>query len=316
MQIEFFAPLGRAWGRTKEILFRPFMLETWLVMGFAAWLANLFHGGSFGVNGNFHRGGHHPSIAFHHFGAALGRFMDKVAASPGTLMLLVFGGLLVLMIAVALLWVSSRAKLVFLDNAVTGNARIVEPWKRLGPLGDSLFLWRLAFGLISVLTMALLAAGAVGLGVLGAAGMPGFIHRGILFFVFLGIAVMLAAILLLFIRLWVESFIIPVMYRFNLSVLGAWKAFLPWLQEYAGAFVVYNLFVILLAVVAGMCIVALGLMTCCIGWLILALPYVGTVILLPVWITYRLLGPIFLEQLNPDFAIIAAHDREATRAES
>jgi hypothetical protein len=229
--------------------------------------------------------------------------MEKLSANPGMVMLVVLGGILVLMIAVGLLWVSSRAKLVFLDNAVTGRAKVIEPWKRLGALGDSLFLWRLGFGFASIITMALLVAGAVGLGILGAAGMPGFIHRGILFFAFLGAVLALAAIVLFFIRLWVESFIIPVMYRFNLSVLEAWKVFIPWLQQYAGVFIVYNLFVIILAVAFGICVVVVGLLTCCVGWLVLALPYVGTVILLPVWVTYRLLGPVFLEQLSPDFSL-------------
>ncbi len=304
MNIEFFTPLGRAWERTKNMLFHPFRLETWLVMGFAAWLANIFHGGMLGLKGDLH-GPNRPAIIWHHFGSAVNWFRDRVSATPGTVMLVVFGGILAAMIALALLRISSRAKFVFLDNAATGTARIVEPWKRLGALGDSLFVWRLIFGLVSIVAMGLLAAGAVGLGVLGAAGMPGFIHRGIPFLIPLGIVIVFAGVVLLFIRLWVESFIIPIMYRFNLSVLAAWRAFLPWFQEYMGAFLVYDLFVILLAIVIGICVVAVGLMTCCIGWIILIFPYIGTVILLPVWTTYRLLGPMFLEQLSPDFTIVA-----------
>ena len=59
-------------------------------------------------------------------------------------------GLVVLLL---FLWLSSRGKFIFLDDVVSGQARIVEPWNRFKRLGDSLFLWRAAF----VLACSLLA---------------------------------------------------------------------------------------------------------------------------------------------------------------
>ena len=41
MNIQFFEPLTRAWERMKHILWRPFDLAKWLVLGFSAWLAGL-----------------------------------------------------------------------------------------------------------------------------------------------------------------------------------------------------------------------------------------------------------------------------------
>jgi hypothetical protein len=44
-KIEIFKPFGEAFDLMKRILFQPFDLKKWLVIGFAAWLANLGSGG-------------------------------------------------------------------------------------------------------------------------------------------------------------------------------------------------------------------------------------------------------------------------------
>ncbi len=44
-KIEIFKPFGEAFELTKKILFQPFDLKKWFVIGFAAWLANLGVGG-------------------------------------------------------------------------------------------------------------------------------------------------------------------------------------------------------------------------------------------------------------------------------
>jgi hypothetical protein len=56
-----------------------------------------------------------------------------------------------------------------------------------------------------------------------------------------------------------------------------------------------------LFLLGGLGVVAVSLATCCIGFLILALPYVGVVLLLPLHVTYRLLGPEFIAQFDPRF---------------
>jgi hypothetical protein len=65
--------------------------------------------------------------------------------------------------------------------------------------------------------------------------------------------------------------------------------------------VLYGLFVLMLAVVFAMFFSVFCLMTCCIA----ALPYVGTVLLLPVWVAYRLLSLEFLAQFHPSFNLFA-----------
>src|SRR5438132_13219662 len=44
-KIEIFKPFGEAFELMKRILFQPFDVKKWFVIGFAAWLANLGSGG-------------------------------------------------------------------------------------------------------------------------------------------------------------------------------------------------------------------------------------------------------------------------------
>ena len=61
MPISMFDPLDQAFRRTKWILFQPFDLAKWFILGFCAWLAYLGEGyanfnfnapGNFGNNGS------------------------------------------------------------------------------------------------------------------------------------------------------------------------------------------------------------------------------------------------------------------------
>jgi uncharacterized membrane protein YccF (DUF307 family) len=48
-------------------------------------------------------------------------------------------------------------------------------------------------------------------------------------------------------------------------------------------------------------VVAAGLATCCVGWILLAIPYISTVVTLPAWYTYRAYSLEFLAQLGPEY---------------
>jgi hypothetical protein len=305
MNIAFFEPLNSAWERMKHILWQPFNLAKWLVLGFSAWLAGLADGAGGGgwkwmADENDFPGRydlHTNGDAFRNAGEAL--FLLPIIF----VVILAVAAILLL-----ILWLSSRAKFIYLDNVIHNRAQIVEPWHRFRDLGNSLFLWRVAFivgfGLVALLLLLLFFAPAAtfsfsdALAGLSYAAM-GF---GVLILIVIGI---LAA----YVALFLEGFVIPIMYKFDLKATEAWRYFLPWLKARPLPFVLYGLFVLALGFCAVVLFGLVCLLTCC----IVALPYVGTVILLPIWVTYRLFSVEFLAQFDPgfDFFISAEIEIEA-----
>ena len=201
-------------------------------------------------------------------------------------------------VALLLLWVSSRAKFVYLENVVTGRAAIGEPWRRTRHLGTSLFLWRLGFFGVSLVVTAILAL----LLYLAAGGWRGVgfaTTRAALVTATAALAFLFFFIAVALVTLYLDSFVVPLMAHANLTACAAWAAFLPWLEAHTGAFALYALFVLALWVGLGLAVVAAGFATCCIVFVLVALPYLGTVALLPVHVTYRLLSLAFLAQFDP-----------------
>ena len=142
MQISFAEPLSRAWERMRRILFEPFELAKWLVLGFSAWLAGLASSGTGSTAWNSAG----DEVSHRDIGVTgVGDAFERVAENLIWMPLVLLGVLVVLAIVLAVLWVSSRAKFIFLDNVVHNRAEIVEPWKRFKTIGDSLFLWRVGF---------------------------------------------------------------------------------------------------------------------------------------------------------------------------
>ena len=299
MQISFVEPLSRAWERMRRILFDPFELSTWLVLGFSAWLAGLASGGGAGGRAVGNVG---DSIDDRHvIGTEIHDLVDTIAHQMVWLPLILLGITIVLALIVVVLWLSSRAKFIFLDNVAHERAEIVEPWARFRRLGDSLFWWRLAFfAVVGGLALLVVAAVFVPAATLS---LSDALHGVSIAGIVLGVLALLVLVVLAFFTLLLlENFVIPVMYRFDLTTTEAWRTLLPWLRRYAGWFMAYGVLFLIAAVAFQVVLLVLCLFTCC----IVLLPYVGTVILLPVWVLYRAYGVEFLAQFHPDFDLFAA----------
>jgi len=293
MNIAFFEPLNRAWERMKRILWQPFDLKKWLVLGFSAWLAGLADGAGGGgwkwmADDNDFPGSrnlHGSGEVFRNAGEAL-IWLPIIAVAI----------MAVAAILLLILWVSSRAKFIYLDNVIHNRAQMVEPWHRLRDLGNSLFLWRVGFlvacGLVMLLLLLLFFAPAATLSFSDALAGLSYAAMGF------GVLILIVfGILAAFVALFLEGFVIPIMYKFDLKATEAWRYFMPWLKTRPVPFFLYGLFVLVL----GFCIVVLFGLVCLLTCCIVALPYVGTVILLPIWVTYRLFSVEFLAQFDPGF---------------
>ena|SRR5436305_6910583 len=97
-KIEIFKPFGEAFELMKRILFQPFDLKKWFVIGFAAWLANLGGGGGF----------NYPSDR----GEQVKKVNDAISQIPHPILLagIVFVTVLVLVLIVVFAWLRARGR--------------------------------------------------------------------------------------------------------------------------------------------------------------------------------------------------------------
>ncbi|NNM30713.1 MAG: hypothetical protein HKO57_14430, partial [Akkermansiaceae bacterium] len=189
---------------------------------------------------------------------------------------------------------------------VHNRALVTAPWKQFRTLGNSLFKWRLVFGII-VVTAVLLIVGGTAFAALAVRHEPGAIVAPLV----IGAIVLVVALVPVgYISVLLEHFVVPVMYRDSILVNDAWRRFLALHGTALGTFVLFFLWNMLLNLASGLIIILLGIGTCCIGFIILAIPYLGAVLLLPITTFFRFLGPEFLRQFGPEWDVLAP--REAT----
>ena len=203
-----------------------------------------------------------------------------------------------------MLWLRSRGKFMFLDNVVGNRAEIAEPWRVFAQHGNSLFRWHVLYSLICLLTAVLILALAFLTGLLPClrartllpSAVPGLAVSGVLLFAF--------GVVVFYISRFLEDFVVPIMYKHDLTTTEAWRVFLPLFRRQAGTMLLYGLFYVVLRLLAGACIVAFVLLTCCIGGCLLGIPYLGAVLLLPVSVFFRLYSLGYLSQFGSSYAVI------------
>lgn len=293
MSTSVFNLVGPALERTKQTLFRPFDLGKWFVVGFGCWLARLVDGGGgpwWRSNLNLGDGADAAALA-----PELPDWLQWSTLGVGMIVFLAIAGLVLL---VALLWLSSRGKLIFLDNVAKNRAAIAEPWNRFAAESGSLFLWRLGFGLVAVLLIAALAAVGIAMGAASWRFDPpsGLAIVGALL---IGLVVVALVFALMAVALFLDSFVVPIMALEGSTTSEAWGRFLPLLRREPVAFLLYAVAVVAVHLLLAMAVMVVGFGTCCLGFLFLAIPYVGTVVLLPVYVFLRALSLEFLAALEP-----------------
>ena len=300
--VSYTAPLRDAWARMRRLLFSPFHLEAWLVVGLSAFLAGLSGGALLGGGGNWKLGGHTPDAR------AANEALDKalgVLANPLWLGLIALGLIAFAILYAVLLWVSARAHFVFLENVASGHAGFREPWRRSAALGRSLFLFwaALSFAWLVPIAFALVA-------ILPIVREWYFTNRLVMpapaMLFACGAGAVASAIAIGLVGLLTHDFVVPLMWRHGEGATAAWARFGPLLAARAGDFVAWVLFAMLVTIVAVVGIALAGLATLCIGFLLLAIPYVGTVLLLPLLVTARGFGPAFLAQFGPEWNVFPA----------
>ena len=106
-----------------------------------------------------------------------------------------------------------------------------------------------------------------------------------------------------YISLFLKDFVVPIMYKHKLPVCKAWLKFFSLFGKHIGSFIVYGLFIFVLMIAVAIGVIFLALATCCIGLLLIAIPFVGAVILLPVSYTFRAFSIEFLGQFGEEYLL-------------
>ena len=287
-KIEIFKPFGEAIELMKKILFQPFDLKKWFVIGFAAFLSGHFGGVGFNFPTNF--GNVRPHAA---------QRINLLEQWKPWLPVIIIGFVIfVLALVIVLTWLKSRGSFIFTDCVVRNRSAIVEPWREYRTEGNSYFVFQLVVILAAMAVVVVLATIFVLLGFLagGHREASGVIMAALLIHLFICWIAFVILINLIF------FFMAPVMYRQRCPALDAARQVLRLVFANPAPFILFCLFgiVLVLATLVIGCIVTC--VTCCIG----ALPYFGTVILLPLYVTLRSFSLLFLRQFGPEYDVWAS----------
>jgi hypothetical protein len=186
---------------------------------------------------------------------------------------------------------------MFIDCIVKNRGAIAEPWRDFRKEGNSYFFFSLLvlFGL-------LIFAGLLSLPlVLPAIQNGDFLRTHDVYLISTLAAFILVMVLFVLVWALIASFMAPIMYQQRCRASQAFTVVSRLIAEHAGEILLYCLFWIVLALASAMvgCVAACA--TCCIA----AIPYIGTVILLPVFVLLRSFSLLFLRQFGPEYDVWA-----------
>lgn len=331
MHISVGTAVSRAIARTRYVLFSTFDIKKWLALGLCAFLSQCDAGGGGGFNFTNLPGNWGPKIPGPPGtrtppGGSLAATMptsvptSMPATSPAatqpmnileawlnwmssnwTIMAVaILAGIAAgFLVAALFTWIASRGKFMFIDGIVQNHGAVIEPWGAFKQLGNSLFKWSLLLTFAAFITGMIILA--IGLTIawpdlrareFGGRAISAIVVSGVLF-IATSIAFMLVRTLLL-------EFVVPAMYLHNLPVKPAWQLVKrEVVADHVGEIVLFYLMKIGLWIVIAALSTAATCLTCCVT----AIPFVGTVILLPFAVFMRCYGLCFIEQFGPRWTV-------------
>ncbi len=298
MNIEYLDPLSRGWNRMTTALFKPFDIAKWFIIGFTVFLAGLLKGHNSGSGARIPVGKDVDwgnAVEFPHTA------WEWLVGHAVWFFLIIIGIMVVIAVVVLLIWLSSRGKFMFLDNVVHDRAEVIQPWYQYKMEANSLFLWRIVFGIICLAVTILFLIQGLIIGI--KIHSEGF-HAGfVMIIVGMTLLMILVMIIISYISLFLNDFVVPIMYINNVTTTQAWRLFLALFTNHWFYFILYGLLVFVLYIFVIFFVLLVGLFTCCCGFILLALPYIGSVVTLPISYTFRAFSLEFLEQFGRDYTI-------------
>ena len=303
-EISVVEPVSPALERVKTMLFKPFDLGKWFAIGFCAWLAQLGEGGVGGGFGNSFNGfsGGNQNHVSDSLRSVFGQARDFTLNNldwiiPVAAFLILF----CLALWLVFLWLSSRGRFMFLHCVALDRAEVGVPWEKFAREANSLFLFRIVMGLIGlVMTLPPVVFIVVLVLRMVLSGRPDM--AAIMIAIGLFLILLFTAIIFALIRKFTMDFVVSILFLRGGKCLAAWREFLGLLKQHAGLFALYILFQIVLGLAIGIIVTMALIATCCFCCLAL-LPYIGTVVLLPVLVFQRAYSLCFFAQFGPIYDV-------------
>lgn len=304
-----FLAAENAWGRTKKLLFKPFDIGRWFVIGFSAWLAMLGRGSG---GGNFPNFGNSIDESKVEAGNAIQTLFAEFQAlleKPWVIGLIVGVITFSFLFGILFCWLRSRGDFMFVHHLYNPDSTIKDCWQRSKQHTQSLFQWRIIFFFIALgfiafegyfiwkqLLSPLISSEFEWSSSLA---MPLFIH--IVLFIVWAIAINVIIVFL-------KDFVVPIMYWQNCSASSAWTHVLALCNEHPFSAIGYLLCMILWGFIGGVAILLILLLTCCTAFIPLVLPYISAVFMLPYYLFFRAYPIYFLAQWRPDLVPAPAEE--------
>jgi hypothetical protein len=307
-QVSVIDPITPAIDRVKLMLFKPFDLSRWFTIGFCAWLAYLGSGGGGGNGGggnwNAPRKSHEQAEMAEGINSAKEYLLNNLGwIIPAAVIVTV----LIIGIGFLIAWLNSRGKFMFLHCVAENKSEVKAPWHKFKNHGNSLFLFRIVVGLIGFAIVAVPILGIVLFIIMMAAkAIPVIVFVPIT--IFLGLILFVLAIALSLVRKFTFDFVVPIMFLRTASCVAGWREFLTILSVNKARFALYILFQIVISIAIGAIIFigfCIGCCLCCVSVLLL-IPYIGTVILLPIFVFKQAYPLYYLRQFGPGFDVFGS----------
>jgi hypothetical protein len=294
MNISAINPITPAWNHMVRILFKPFAFKKWLALGFCAFLAQCGEQG--GNGGNFWSNSNNNPSGFDD-----GRLW--IENNIGLFISIVAGGILLfLILGLLIAWISSRGKFMLLDGIVKNRGAIKEPWAEYKTEGNSLFLFSIVVGLVCFVIFLLIAGISVLIAMpdiqsetFGSAGISAIVLGGSLMLLFMLTAIALSA--------FIKILMVPTMYLKRVRAIDGWKmAWNQLLKGHVGSFMLLVLIMSLLVIGAGTAAIYAICATCGIA----LLPYVSSVVFLPITVFFVCYALCYIQQFGIDWKFFKA----------
>lgn len=250
--------LSPAFARTKRMLFQPFRFGFWSRLAVVALITGEAGGG----------GGSAPNLSgIRGSGGDKWRAAAKYFADPDWQQVQPYLGWIiagfVALIGVVLLWVYSDCvfRFILLDSVITGQCRLREGWRKWRDNGRDYFVWVLAFGFCSLLLVGIVAGIPIWLAWRAGWLQKGEDHLGALIGggLLLGLVILVLIVALAVVDLFARDFLIPVMALEDVDAAEAWNRLLAMMGMEKGAFAVYVVMKVVLAMGAAIAFTIINL---------------------------------------------------------